>query len=210
MNYTLAIIIVIFLAGFYFVSTHTTGDVIEGFGKYDNCPNLLLKKGNRYYLHNTTKANVPGVNPIEFKNLEDYVEFIHWLRSKGINCPILYLQQTYDTQGTRTYRVLPDPIEPNAGLPPALVLPTNQQQPALVPNETKLYDAGHNKGAMPGFDSQNQYIGDYTPLDKMFHENDSKSDNPMDTQWGGAIYSEEVVESGKYAGDVASPSEDFG
>ena len=188
MNYKLAVVVVIFLAGFFFVSSHKTSDIIEGFGDYSKCPNLLIKKEDKYYLHNTTKADVPGVNPIEFKTLEDYVEFVHWLRSNGIRCPILYLQQTYDTQGERTFRVLPDPIEPNAGLPPA-----------LVPNETKLYDAGHNKGSFPGFDSSNQYIGDYTPLDKMFNQTGSISDNAMDDNWGGVRYSRAVVKSGKYA-----------
>ena len=190
MNYKLCVIFIIFLAGLYFVCTHKTSDIREGFNVAGNCPNILIKKGDRLYLQNTSKASVPGVNPIEFKNLEEYTEFVDWLRSQGIRCPILYLQQTYDTQGDRTYRVHPDPLEPNAGIPPA-----------LVPTETKLYDAGHNKGSMPGFDSQNQYIGDYTPLDKIFHKTGSKSDNPMDNQWGGVQYSRNEAASGKYKSD---------
>ena len=118
---------------------------------------------------------------------------MQWMRSQGIRCPVLYLQQTYDTQGERTYRMLPDAVEQNAGLPPQ-----------IMPKETQLYDAAHQKGSMPGFDPLNQYIGDYTPLDAMFHEKGSISDNPMDNQWGGSKYSREVVKSGKYAGDTIS------
>lgn len=191
MNIKKVLYIGLFLAGLLFVCTNKTKHIIEGFDVPSNCPNLLIKKGAKYYLHNTAKDNVPGVNPIEFKNLEEYVEFMHWMRGQGIRCPVLYLQQTYDTQGERTYRVLPDAVEQNAGLPP-------QRMPKL----TKLYDAGHQKGSMPGFDPLNQYIGDYTPLDAMFHEKGPISDNPMDNQWGGAQYSREVVQSGKYAKDT--------
>ena len=57
------------------------------------CPNLLIQKGCKIYLHNTKIAEVPGVNPIEFNNLEEYTQFIDWQRSQGIRCPVLYLQE---------------------------------------------------------------------------------------------------------------------
>ena len=46
----------------------------------------------------------------------------------------------------------------------------------------------------------NMYEGEYTPLDKMFHmkEKQAKSDNPMDVNWGGVNYSNQVVDSGYY------------
>ena len=191
MNNKLLLIGVLFLAGFIYVCLNKTSDLLEGFSVPSNCPNLLIKKDDKYLLVNTTKSHIPGVNPIEFKNLEDYTEFMQWLRGQGIRCPVLFLQQTYDTQGKRTYRILPDAYEPNAGLPPQ-----------RMPHETKLYDAGHNPGSMPGFDPLNQYIGDYTPLDKMFHEKGPISDNPMDPNWGGKAYTAEIVKEGKYAGDT--------
>ena len=64
---------------------------------------------------------------------------------------------------------------------------------------------GHNKGSMPSFDPMNQYIGDYTPLDGIFHEktNNGLSDNPIDTNWGGVQYSRDIVDNtDKYAGDT--------
>jgi hypothetical protein len=162
---------------------------------HSNCPNLLIKKNNMFYMYNTQKNIIPGVNPIKFENLEDYKEFMEWLRGQGIRCPVLYLENMNDTQGQDTYRILPDPQEPNIGLPP--------NRPF---KETKLFDAGHNKGSMPGFDPMNQYIGNITPLDKMFHDNQlfgtqRKSANPMDLNFGGSQMAEEAVESGAYEQD---------
>ena len=202
MDYKLLIIAAVYIIGLYFIIKNTTKKCVEGFENASsdgegniksNCPNLLIKKDTAYYLYNTKKTNVPGVNPIRFENLEEYTQFMEWMRSSGIHCPVLYLQQTNDTQGQSTYKMLPDPNEPNSGLPPA--------DPQHI---TKLFDAGHNKGSMPGFDPMNQYIGENTPLDQIFHgeQSQSLSDNPMDTNWGGVQYSQKQVETGKYAGDT--------
>lgn len=199
-NYTNTIVIIsiiLFLFGLYSILTNTHSSV-EGFNvihdveqmfSTTNCPNLLIQRGSRFYMYNTNKVEVPGVNPIEFKNLEEYTEFHTWLRNQGIHCPILFVSQIFDSQGNLSYRILPDPVETNAGLP-----------------ITKLYDAGHNKGSIPGFDSLNQYIGEYTPLDKMFHQEEKQicSDNPMDNNWCGPEYSREQVASGKYSGNEVS------
>jgi len=44
----------------------------EGFGQSltTRCPNMLIEKDGKIYLYNTRLANVPGVNPIQFNNLE--------------------------------------------------------------------------------------------------------------------------------------------
>ena len=64
----------------------------------------------------------------------------------------------------------------------------------------------YNKNSYPGFDTMNQYIGVETPLDNMFHEKDKISDNPMDKNWGGVGYSQEMVDSGKYDMDARKQS----
>jgi hypothetical protein len=196
-----------------------------------HCPNLLIKKDNAYYLYNSKKANVPGVNPIRFNNLEEYTEFARWLKSQGVRCPILQLQQTYDTQGERTYRItqVPDPDNPNdlitASIPEQVstedLLHVRELDGVMVGSEhlrqiqsqtqfqmqapiTKLYDAGHDKGSMPAFDPHNQYVGLNTPLDHMFHMEERTqglSDNPMDVNFGGAQYAKDVVASGAYKED---------
>lgn len=196
--YSLLIIGVVFLIGFVFVTNYSTTDIIEGFSNETNCPNLLIKKDNAFYLYNTKKANVAGVNPVVFRHLEEYKEFIQWTRSRGIRCPVLFLQQTYDTQGQKTYRVLNDPENPNIGLPIQPIFTGEGNDINRRGKITKLYDAGHDKGSYPSYDPMNQYIGLKTPLDEMFHQKGGLSDNPMDTNWGGAEYSQKVIDSGKY------------
>ena len=68
-------IIILFLLGLVFCMSYSSKDFQEGFDS-GNCPNLLVQKGSEIHLVNTNKAEVPGVNPIIFKNLEEYVEYI--------------------------------------------------------------------------------------------------------------------------------------
>lgn len=187
----LIIVGVLFLAGLYFIFNYKTGSLIENFDVPSNCPNVLLEKDGQFLLYNSTKSEVPGVNPVKFNNLEEYTEFVSWLRGNGVKCPVLYAKQTYTTQGDKSYKICP------SGDPDVCGLPQTQ-----VPVESKIIDAGHNKGSMPGFDSQNQHVGDYTPLDKMFKEGEDKkiSANPMDNNWGGIAYSRMAVDRGDYKG----------
>ena len=83
------------------------------------CPNLLVQKGTTLYLHNTNLAPVPGVNPIRFDNLEEYTEFIEWLRGQGIKCPILFLQHSVNAQGESVYNIRPSPTDLHGGLCPS-------------------------------------------------------------------------------------------
>ena len=57
----------------------------------------MIQQGDEIYLYNSKLAKIPGVNPVKFNNLEDYVEFIDWQKSQNITCPILFLQHSYDT-----------------------------------------------------------------------------------------------------------------
>ena len=190
---------IVFLIGIAFLCTYKSSDLREGFSVDNDCPNLLVQKGKELHLIYSGKAKIPGVNPIKFNNLEDYSEFLKWQRAKGIRCPVLYFQQTYDAQNNVGYRMLPDPIEKQAGLP--------SHSPPRIARESPLYDANHddmpyNKDDYPGFDAQDQYVGLYTPLDKNFKSNERISANAMDSNWGGALYSEENVEGGKFAEDT--------
>ena len=82
------------------------------------CPNLLIQKGTVLFLYNTKLAPVPGVNPIRFDNLEEYVEFTEWLRGQGIKCPILFLQHSINAQGESIYNIRPSPTNLQGGLSP--------------------------------------------------------------------------------------------
>ena len=170
------------------------------------CPNILVQKGLKYYLYNSKLAKVPGVNPIEFANLEEYVEFIDWQRSQGIRCPVLYLQHTYDAQGDAVYKVRPSVTEMQGGLPPTTSTSVTSQ--LQNPNPTLLVDATrddppYNTNSVPAYDQSSQYVGATTPLDVMnqSQENLLHSPDPMDPNWGGQDYTQSLVDSGYYKGN---------
>lgn len=102
--------IFVFVFGLYFCLTHKSIYINEHFtNDNNNCPNLLIKRGNKYLLQNTKKTMVPGVNPIQFNNLSEYEEFINWQRSQNIRCPVLFLEYAYNTQGHPVYHISPNP-----------------------------------------------------------------------------------------------------
>lgn len=211
--FKLIVILVVFLLGLYFSCRYTSNDLIEGFNtKENNCPNILIQKGTELYLHNSKMAKIPGVNPVKFNNLEDYVEFLDWQRSQNIRCPVLFLQHSYDAQGKPVYKFRPSPTDLQGGLPPVLTYGTDAHAIPLSLQEapqTKLIDAGrddspYNDNSYPGYDPINLYQGEYTPLDKMFNEQETtgpKSTNAMDTNWGGHAYTEGAIKAGYYKGD---------
>jgi hypothetical protein len=217
--------IIVFFIGLYFYAKTSNSKYAEGLTNNNSnnsqrCPNLLIQKGSRFYLYNTNLAEVPGVNPIEFENLEDYTEFLAWQKSQNIRCPVLYLQQTYDAQGNRVYKSRPSVSEPQAGLPPSIASSVGGliQEPALddqkapiYPNPTLLVDATrndppYNKNSYPAYDQTSYYVGTTTPLDAMnIKQGQAKvSPNPMDDNWGGADYTEELVEEGYYKDNEVS------
>lgn len=176
-------IFVVFSLGLYYVINQPIMETFEN-NTSIRCPNLLIQRGSTLYLSNSKLANVPGVNPIKFNNLDEYVEFSKWQRSQGIRCPVLYLQEVYDTQGKRVYKSRPSPENPQSGLPDAFPI-----------EDTKLLDAGRddppfNKNSYPAYDQQSQYIGLKTPLDNMYNTNTSmiKPDNNKNSYEDAALY----------------------
>jgi hypothetical protein len=193
--------IVIFLGGLYLYTNYANTTNLEGLTTMDGelrCPNLLIQKGSKYFLYNTKIAKVPGVNPIEFNNLEEYVEFLEWQRGAGIRCPVLYLQNSYDAQGERVYKIRPSVTELQGGLPPT----TPVTLPIQVVNGTQSTTPS-NKENIPNYEQTTYYTTPNNSLDKT-NENLLFSANPMDDNWGGAAYTEALVNSGYYAGDEVS------
>lgn len=80
-----------------------------------SCPDILIERGGRFYLYNSRRAKVPGINPITFEHLEDYSEFIKWQRAHGIYCPVLYLKEIYNTQGNPIYKPFTSPTDLREG-----------------------------------------------------------------------------------------------
>lgn len=196
MNTKLIVIVFLFLIGLYFCSNYKSGDLLENYQNFDvsNCPDLLIKKGSQLHLLNSKKAKIPGVNPIKFNNLEEYAEYVKWSKKVGIKCPILYYEQTYNTQNERGFRMLDDPLNPSAGLPSNI----QRQAPRQMLTDANRDDPPYNQNNFSGFDGQDQYIGVKTPLDNINLQSDKGSLTPIDSNWCGASCTEKAVKNGKF------------
>ena len=177
------IIIIIFLLGIYYYCTINNSTVMEGLINSPSCPDILIQKNSHFFLYNSKLAQVPGVNPVEFENLEDYVEFMDWQRSQGINCPILYLQNTFDTQGNSSYRIRPSPTNLQGGLnPSSSIIPLAPATPISTQNlstPNTQYEIQQN----------------------LLYSENGKSANAMDPNWGGIQYENDLIAKGVYKGD---------
>jgi hypothetical protein len=234
----IVILFLISLAGLYFyIEYGSNPKKIEGLTTINGelrCPNILIQKDAKYYLYNSNIDEVPGVNPIMFNNLEEYTKFLEWQRSAGIRCPVLYVQNTYDAQGNRVYKIRPSVSEPQGGLPSTTATNATNNNSLINPlqnsgtsmgtnletdNNTLLVDANrnntpYNTNSVPGFDQSSYYVGTTTPLDSigsnanLLYTNDVKNDkktdiigkssNPMDPNWGGADFTQRLVDTGFY------------
>ena len=219
---------IIFLAGLIIYSRCAHPKYKDGFSNMNKrCPNTLIQKDSKFFLFNSNLAKIPGVNPIEFNNLEEYTEFLAWQKSQGIRCPVLYLQQTFDAQGNPVFKVRPSVTDLQGGLPPTISINglTNKQNDEIIQqydpaflddylhkDSTLLVDATHNdapynKNSYPSFDESAYYSGTNTPLDEMDKKKEQPgtvSPDPMDMNWGGAEYTEYLVDKGYYKDNEVS------
>jgi hypothetical protein len=185
MTVIIILTILLFLFGLYFYCKYNDSHFKEGLENKDkiSCPNLLIQKNSKFYLYDTRLIKVPGVNPIQFNNLEEYTEFIDWQRSQGINCPVLYLQRSYDIQGKSCYKLRPSAHEPQGGLQPSSI---TQPHISSTANNTIHANQSNEKS------------------ENMLYSNDvnkKPSPNAMDPNWGGPEYTKKLVEEGYYKGD---------
>lgn len=169
-----------------------------------SCYDMLVKRGSLLYLVNTKAPEKVGVNPILFNNLDEYITY---LEKQDEKCPVLYLQEEYNAQGKREFRVRPDPFDPQGGLP----ITSNIRKP-LPAGVIEVADASrdnepYNRDQYHGFDPYGLYVGRYTEVD-VLHDATSKqeiSENPADTNWGGVLYTQQAIDSGKYDGNLVLP-----
>jgi hypothetical protein len=129
----LFLILILFLWGIYFLVQQPIEHEPFVSGK---CPTTLIKDGQYLYLYDPSMAKVPGVNPIQFKNIEEYKDYIEWQRQSNLKCPILHLEKVYTANGTDMYEIRQNFLEPNeCGLQPERITkwpiafdPENQTQ----------------------------------------------------------------------------------
>ena len=195
-NYSLIIVVIIAVViGFLycFINCKKTAEAMTTIGNMKkNCPNVLIQDGSGIYLKNNMLADIPGINPIKFNNLEEYTEFYNWQKSQGIDCPVLYLQKTYNAQSDPVFKFRPDILNPEGGLN----ADNNDNQTQLLIDSNRN-NPPYNKDSYPGFDPKNQYIGINTPLDSVA----TSKANAMLADWEGVQASEAAVKSGEFAQD---------
>lgn len=186
------------------LETQTTGS--------ESCPNLLVQRGNVLMLYNTDLPTVEGSNPMPFFNLDEYIHYVDLQKERGIDCPVLFIQQENNAQGEDVYRVRPGPFDPQGGLPTETNVSTEVMD--KITNAIEHADASrdnppYNQNNYPGIDPQGLHIGQYTDLDAIHDSTSSKtiSDNPMDANWAGVIYTQQMIDSGKYAeNEISKPT----
>jgi hypothetical protein len=186
-------------------STETTGD--KEINNPD-CPDILVKSGAELHLYNSQKPKKDGENPVVFKSLDEYIQYLEAQRKQnGMVCPILFLQKENDAQGNDVYRVRPSPFNTGAGLPISSNLNVGvNTKPITVKDASR--ESNYNTGQYAGFDPYGLYVGKITNVDQIgiSTEKDKVSDNPMDTNWGGVLYTQKKVDSGKYDENIVTRS----
>ena len=96
---------------------YPTKEAFDMTDKSAQCSDLLIQEGSEFHLYNTKLVKVPGANPLTFKNLDEYVTFIEWQRTQGISCPILYMQRAFNAQDEPVYKIRPNPLNMQGGMP---------------------------------------------------------------------------------------------
>lgn len=214
LNLRLILIFIMFILGLYYIIYYVSNTKLglgikkENFENRLNyrCPNLLIQKDSDFYLYNSRLANVPGVNPIRFNNLEEYVEFIEWQKSQGIKCPILYLQQMYDAQGNPVYKQRMSPCDLMGGLndypanslfyQPFESLPNKDYMNQYDANQMLLIQEQNNILTSP-IDGSDSFDSVYTSNNNVT----GSSADAMSSNWGGKEYTRKLVDEGYYDSD---------
>jgi hypothetical protein len=178
------LLLTVFLLGLYFCLNYRSVQFLEGFSS--RCPDVLIQDGDELILKNTKLADIPGVNPVRFKNLEEYTQFLEWQQSQDIHCPVLYFQKSYDPQNNALYQQRPSPMASVAAPHPDTDNP---------PYGMLTY---------PAMDPHNQDIGANTLLNDYFDVGEREvvsSNNAMDSNWGGLAQTAAAIEAGDYKGN---------
>ena len=166
-----------------------------------SCANMLVKRDNSYLLYNNNLPEKEGENPRMFKSLDEYIKFLDGQKAKGLNCPVLYMQQESDAQGNDVFRMRPSPFLMDGGLQPMPMFDMDKVTPVKMIDAT-VEDPNYNQGQYPAFDPTSQYIGQITDVDVVHYSTTKQdggiSDNAMDNNWGGVMYTQDSLGTGKY------------
>jgi hypothetical protein len=201
-----------FLTGGYFYVLHDIP--VEGLenqdeknkeSKENTCPDLLIKSGSTLLLINT-KLPRSDKNPLPFNSLDEYIQYVEIQKRNGSNCPVLFLQEETNAQGHQVYRARSDPHSYEGALPATPNITNNPDSPYKYIDASRQSNT-YNRNQYAGFDPTNLYVGRYSELDKIHDSTEMVpiSENPMDSNWGGVVYTHNAVASGKYKENEVLP-----
>lgn len=153
------------------------------------CPVLFLQKesdvqGNDVYRMRANPYDIRG----EITKPKDESNNSNAGYTTTIGVPI---SVGYFNSGLSPYQPKPEEKSPES---------SNQNQNVIIQMDASKENAPYNQGTYSGFDPTDLYVGVYTNIDKIHDSTatNSLSDNPMDPNWGGVLYTESQVKSGKY------------
>lgn len=149
---------------------------IENMDVKYKCPDKLeINKNGGFKLFNKD-------NYSQMSTLDEYIDIIKKQQNNNINCPILALNMN------------------KTDLAPAELIPQEEGEKIHLLMDANRDDNTYNTNQYPGFDGHNLYIGINTPLDILhkLEQTKEKSANPMDSNWGGNVYTANLVNSGFY------------
>jgi len=166
------------------------------------CPILFLQEevnaqGENVYRLRKTVGTTTNVDPLLLGSLNDYFK-------NNTNV----MPKFAPPVGPQAF----NRVQPNQQLPLANF---GAKQMMQQQNQTDTY-ADANRENKPfnqgfyGFDPTNQYVGRYTVLDQIHDSTktsnpDGLSDNPMDPNWGGAVFTNKKIDLGKYKENEVQP-----
>ena len=163
-------IIFMIIFGIYFIAKPRNESFISA-----ECPNTMIKDGNKILLYNPNYAKIPGVNPIQMNSLEDYEQYVEWQRANKLSCPILHLEKVFDTQGSEMYQINSSFNNDNCSGGLNHSLPTVRQTPDLGKIiDASLDNSPYNSNQFPAYDKQDQDIGRSNIIDNYVMDYHSK------------------------------------
>ena len=174
-----------------------------------NCPILFLQEeenaqGDNVYRLRKTEGTTTNIDPLMLSSVNDY------FKNNTQTMP-----KFTPPQGPNAFNKPP----PNNSIhlanygvvmnEPNVNNMTSAQQPMVPYVDANRSNAPFNQGFY-GFDPHNQYVGKRTVLDDIHDSTQTQnptglSDNPMDTNWGGATFTEEQINLGKYSDYEVQP-----
>jgi hypothetical protein len=73
---------------------------------------MLIQVGSNIWLYNSNNPIIENINPVKFDNIEEYYDFVKWQNQTNRKCPVLHVQQVYNTQGEAEFHLRNTPLQP--------------------------------------------------------------------------------------------------